>query len=597
MTALTVGMATYNDFDGVYFTLQSLRMYHDMRDVELLVIDNYGCEHTRSLVEGWSAGRYLRRTDVQGTAAPRDLVFREAAGRMVLCCDSHVLFPPGVLSRLQEFSAANPDCDDLLQGPMLYDDLQAISTHLDPVWRDEFWGTWATDPRGLDPNGEPFEIPMQGLGVFACRKSAWLGFNPRFRGFGGEEGYIHEKFRQAGRRTLCLPWLRWMHRFGRPAGVPYTLTVDDKFRNYMIGHVELGLELSVPIGVFTAHLSQERIVALAAEAIWGVGIDELSAPAAPHDRVSDPQPVAAAASPQSLTAVSTANDGGRRAVVCFVDDKPHLIQQAFALRHSWLHVASPDTDLVMMGPGNVLARFPADVVKITQRSVQNDPEWRGYQYINSIACMNGDGAELLDSYTHVLRTDVDTFITPAWNDFYPTRFMFGNGGYSNDDDVRQRIGDIAAAYRFSHRGVTNVGSTWYGPPALVRRACAISELITKHLLSHDFADGEGQWPGWYREVSLLYAGEIAVNHCAPDAERTGMLDSGSTGREPTRRSAHIHCWHTRERFSKHAFMDGKYSLDDVRGADLDAVSDYCMVMSFRSLSDFPPLGGSIGSQS
>ena len=50
----------------------------------------------------------------------------------------------------------------------------------------------------------------------------------------------------------------------------------------------------------------------------------------------------------------------------------------------------------MMGPGNVLARFPADVVKITQRSVQNDPEWREYQFINSIACMNGDGAELLD---------------------------------------------------------------------------------------------------------------------------------------------------------------------------------------------------------
>ncbi len=25
---LTIGMSTYDDFDGVYFTLQSLRMYH-----------------------------------------------------------------------------------------------------------------------------------------------------------------------------------------------------------------------------------------------------------------------------------------------------------------------------------------------------------------------------------------------------------------------------------------------------------------------------------------------------------------------------------------------------------------------------------------
>src|SRR5690348_12228659 len=36
---LTIGMATYNDFDGVYFTLQALRLYQDLEHVELLVID------------------------------------------------------------------------------------------------------------------------------------------------------------------------------------------------------------------------------------------------------------------------------------------------------------------------------------------------------------------------------------------------------------------------------------------------------------------------------------------------------------------------------------------------------------------------------
>ena len=36
---LTVGMATYRDFDGVYFTLQALRLYQDMEGVELLVVD------------------------------------------------------------------------------------------------------------------------------------------------------------------------------------------------------------------------------------------------------------------------------------------------------------------------------------------------------------------------------------------------------------------------------------------------------------------------------------------------------------------------------------------------------------------------------
>ena len=82
---------------------------------------------------------------------------------------------------------------------------------------------------------------MQGMGLFACRKDAWPGFNPLFRGFGAEEGYIHEKVRQGGGRTLCLPFLRWMHRFNRPLGAPYPNIWEDRIRNYYIGWRELGL--------------------------------------------------------------------------------------------------------------------------------------------------------------------------------------------------------------------------------------------------------------------------------------------------------------------------------------------------------------------
>ena len=592
MPRMTVGMATYDDFNGVYFTLQALRLYQDMQDVELLVVDNFGCDYTKRFVEGWSRGRYILRNDIQGTAAPRDLVFREATGDIVVCCDSHVLFPKGVIARLKKFYDDHPDCDDLLQGPLLYDDAELISTHLDPVWREEFWGIWATDPRGLDPEGEPFEIPMQGLGAFACRRSAWLGFNPRFQGFGGEEGYIHEKFRRAGRRTLCLPWFRWMHRFGRPSGVPYRLTLEDKFRNYLIGHAELGLDLAPVFSQFSPRLPDERVMSVAVEALFGT-----PTPSTHEAKVPVPQVFAsngAAKNPAPDHGVSSAGDvAERRAIVCFVDDKPHLVQQALALRHSWLHVGSSDTDLVVMGPAKALARFPDDVVKIPQRAADEDAVWRGYPYVNSIACMNGDGADLLDRYTHVLRTDVDTFITPAWNEFRPTGFTCGTGAYSNDDDVRQRIREIAARYGLTHRGVTNVGSTWYGPTEVVRRASAFTEMLVKHILSHYFASDEGAWPGWYRGVTLLYAGEIAVNHCAPDVKLSALLDAVSTTRESVSRCAHIHCWHTDDKFSKHHFMSGRYTLDDARDLDLDAVSDYCMAMSFRSLGDLVPGNGVI----
>ena len=53
VVALTIGMPTYNDFSGVYFTLQALRCYQYMRDTELLVVDNYGCPTTKDIVENW----------------------------------------------------------------------------------------------------------------------------------------------------------------------------------------------------------------------------------------------------------------------------------------------------------------------------------------------------------------------------------------------------------------------------------------------------------------------------------------------------------------------------------------------------------------
>jgi hypothetical protein len=264
---LTIGMATYNDFDGVYFTLQALRLYQDLEHTELLVIDSYGCPETQNLVEGWLGARYILAKDALGTAAPRERVFREARGRAVLCCDCHVLFAPGVIAQLKQFYREHPACQDLLQGPLLYDDGNLIATHFEPCWREQMWGTWASDPRGQDPEAEPFEIPMQGLGAFSCQKQSWLGFHPGFRGFGGEEGYIHEKFRQAGRRCLCLPWFRWMHRFSRPAGVKYPVRVQDKLHNYVLGHAELGLDLVPVLEHFSHYLPQDQVVAITEQAL------------------------------------------------------------------------------------------------------------------------------------------------------------------------------------------------------------------------------------------------------------------------------------------------------------------------------------------
>jgi hypothetical protein len=244
---LTIGMATYDDYDGVYFSLQAFRLYHPeiLDRTNFLVVDNHPdgpcAEGLKALEDSTPHYRYVPFNSYSGTAASKNLVFTEANGEFVLCLDCHVFVVPGGLKRLLEYFEAHPGTPDLLQGPLVHDDLTTIATHFRPAWSGGMYGRWDTDERGRDPDSPPFDIPMQGMGLFACRRSVWSGFNARFRGFGGEEGYIHERFRQNGGRTLCLPFLRWMHRFRRPMGVPYTNRWEDRVRNYLIGFRELGL--------------------------------------------------------------------------------------------------------------------------------------------------------------------------------------------------------------------------------------------------------------------------------------------------------------------------------------------------------------------
>ena len=273
---LTIGMATYDDFYGVYFSIQAARLYHPevFDDLEFIVIDNnphsaHGRE-VKSFIEhhirdshGNVVGRYIPITDRVSTAV-RDETFSNSQTPYTLNMDCHVFIHPGSIKRLIDFFDDNPSTTDLYHGPMYYDSLDdnGLVTHMEPVWRDQMFGTWEQDERGHEVDAEPFEIPMHGMGLYACRTEAWAGFNPLFRGFGGEEGYIHRKYRARGDKAMCLPFLRWMHRFNRPDGVKYVLTLDNKIRNYFLGALELNEDVEPIIEHFKEWKPENQIRAM-----------------------------------------------------------------------------------------------------------------------------------------------------------------------------------------------------------------------------------------------------------------------------------------------------------------------------------------------
>lgn len=239
-------MSTYDDFDGVYFTIQALRMYHSILkdiDYELLVIDNnpdgvHGQE-IEKFVGGWANGnsKYIPIKDKPSSFNKYKIV-DHATGQYVLILDCHVLLVNNSIDSLLSYYSSHPNCKDLIQGPLLYDDLISTSTEFKDEWRGDMYGTWHNNQEAYS-KGKPFEIEMQGMGLCSFEKKNWPGICQHFIGFGAEEGYLAEKFRRNGGKNICIPQLKWVHRFGRPNGVKYPLILEDRIWNYFVGWLEI----------------------------------------------------------------------------------------------------------------------------------------------------------------------------------------------------------------------------------------------------------------------------------------------------------------------------------------------------------------------
>jgi hypothetical protein len=250
--SLTIGIATHDDFDGAWFTINSLYLHHfeAMKNAEVVLLDNHprGVEASdlKQLDTLMPGVRYIPVGAYSSTAI-RNQIFTHARGEVVVVLDSHILLAPGALMAVVEWFVAHPDSRDLVHGPSVGSNTRRIgATHMNPIWSAGMFGKWDTGNHIDDRDNlghEAFEIPLNGLAAFACRREVWPGLNTKFVGFGGEEGYIHEKFRQHGGTVLCLPAFQWLHRFARPKGVKYPLNWPDRIRNYAIGWSELGLDV------------------------------------------------------------------------------------------------------------------------------------------------------------------------------------------------------------------------------------------------------------------------------------------------------------------------------------------------------------------
>jgi len=263
---LTIGMAVHGDAQGAWWTLSSLRLHHlqaDLPGVELLVIDDMEspCQdliHAAALAKA----RYIHRPKGQGPAHAKNTVFENARGDYVLLLDSHVMLAPCAVDHLLHGIVMDTVGQDMWTGPLVNESAEVIATELLPELRGGMLGIWHTR-KTHEPT---YEIEAHGSAFMFMRRECWPGFSLRFYGFAGEEVYIHEKVRRNGGRVICHDALKWVHRFQR-FGVPitYRLTLNDKYRNLLVGAYEMNWAVGQVKDYFRKRLPEDQATVVEAE--------------------------------------------------------------------------------------------------------------------------------------------------------------------------------------------------------------------------------------------------------------------------------------------------------------------------------------------
>lgn len=250
--------------------------------------------------------------------------------------------------------------------------------------------------------------------------------------------------------------------------------------------------------------------------------------------------------------------------------KPNLRWQVHALFLSFLDHAPAGTGFLVTIPEGTERYLDPRIpyrVKAPRHEQLRHPALSGIGFTDGYPFINHflSAEDLSGRADHVLLTDCDTVLTPAFAGYEPEAFMVGQGAYYSDYS-HARLAEFCRRHGFERFGRwTNVSATWFGETERVT-ACARETAEVIELLLHDEDWSETSWPKWWVGVLALYASEIVLNERLDSLTvRPGLVD-GHCRSEPDELAMHLHMWHVgdpRAAFCKFSFERGFYDDEDV----------------------------------
>lgn len=276
MPLLTIGLTHYSDYAGAWATLMDLFVHQkeNLNDCEFVIVDNNpGSSDGKDLRDfvrysmiNWPCvrSRYIPYSKKQGISAARNEVFNQAEGEYILCLDCHVILEPNGVDHLLDYLTLKLKPRDLITGPAVMADCKTIETHQAKQWSTWGYGVWrSTDD--LEERTWPFEIEQSGLAVFCSSKESFPGFHPDAKGFGCVESVFCEKYRRNGNKVLCLPQLKWYHRYEKHSKKPYGVRDYEVARNHILEFRSVDWDIQTVINHFAPRLNQNEKKSLETE--------------------------------------------------------------------------------------------------------------------------------------------------------------------------------------------------------------------------------------------------------------------------------------------------------------------------------------------
>ena len=274
-------------------------------------------------------------------------------------------------------------------------------------------------------------------------------------------------------------------------------------------------------------------------------------------------------------------------VVTYLDNHPPSLYEITWLYKSWVYSGSSEvSDMIIFHNPEIRKDLIPRHENILHVPVvplsKTNPDWAYYPHINGTWFLTTrEAGYLIRRYKYLVRTDPDCFFTNNFPNLRPRLAMFGTSAFSKRAAVNQRLLDIATKWEINQY-FTNVGGTVMGFSDDVISYSHIQLEYCHKLRDEEFKDGYGEWPGWFKGVINMYAGQLAANAYFSNNMVLGGLDVFCMSDDNISPQDYmIHAWHTWNYFSKLRWRAGEYDHVDFDKLNTNKINDYCLWIAGR----------------